>query len=85
MAAPPHLTLEEHDIELAGARLLGRDIAKCSGAGLRANVMKILVEETAEIDHNRLAVAMTFTFDGTEFQQNLLFLKKIKIGIVDCS
>ena len=69
------MELEEHDIDLAGARLLGRDIAKSSGADLRATVLTILEEETAEQDHNRLAEAMTFTFDGTEFQQNLLFLK----------
>ena len=79
------MELEGHDVDLAGPRLLGRDIAKTSTAELRETVMRILEEETAEQDHNRLAEAMTFSFSENEFQQNLLFLKKIKIGLIDCS
>lgn len=77
------MELEEHDIDLAGARLLGRDIVRSTGTELRTTVLRILGEETAQQDQNRLAEAMTFSFIGTEFQQNLLFLKKVKSGLMD--
>ncbi len=77
------MEMEGHDIDLAGARLLGRDIARSTGTELRSTVLRILREETAQQDHNRLAEAMTFSFIGTEFQQNLLFLKKIESGLTD--
>ncbi len=79
------MELEEHDIDLAGARLLGRDIAKSTGTKLRTTVLRILEEETAGQVHSRLAEDMTFSFSKTEFLQNESFLKKIKIGLIDCS
>jgi predicted nucleotidyltransferase len=74
---------EEHDLDLAGARLLGRDIVRSTGTELKTTVLRILGEETAQQDQYRVADALSLSFIVTEFEQNLLFLKKVETGLTD--
>ena len=77
------LLILEEDLGLAGARLLGRDIAKIVGSGLLETLLTILEEETADMGDQRLVIAMTNKMVENDFQIKLEYLKKLKVGIED--
>ncbi|GEM_PF-72351 len=82
------LETEEFDLEHAGARLLGRDIAKISTPESTKSVLEILARETGEQKRYRLVEGMikglilNHDFDNV-FEKSLQLLDKLKAGILD--
>jgi predicted nucleotidyltransferase len=72
---------EEFDNELAGIRLLGRDMARISNSDTAKAVMEILVLETGEDSRYKLVSQMASNSD--RFDDNLLHLEKLKQGFVE--
>lgn len=82
----PHarmLVEEDFDIELAGARLLGRDIAKIARKESLAKARQILEEGTSETHHFPLVNDMSeMKIDqATEFEKHILLLSKLQMGL----
>jgi len=77
------LESEEFDTDLAGARLLGKDMAKLSGPGLLRTIKEILSKETASDDHNKLAESMSASIPEFDFDTHFSFLKKMEQGLED--
>ena len=77
------LVTEDFDYDRAGARLLGRDIARILGKDAIAVIYQIVEEQTAESDRLPLVEDMTRGMPGDGFQENLLLLKYLKQGLLD--
>ncbi len=77
------MLLEEgFDNELAGIRLLGRDMARISSSDTSKVVLEILVRETEEESPFKLAAQMTYSnHDGAD--DILAFLEKLKQGFIE--
>ncbi|MBW1743925.1 MAG: nucleotidyl transferase AbiEii/AbiGii toxin family protein [Deltaproteobacteria bacterium] len=76
---------EGFDYEMAGARLLGRDIAAIANAESKKAVLEILDRETGEQARYRLVEHMTtrsLDFDY-DYDKNLQLLEKLKSGVLD--
>jgi predicted nucleotidyltransferase len=76
------LLTADFDYFLAGARLLGRDVARLLTDRSYAPIMKILDEQTGERNQYPLVEAMLRSFYG-EFQKALSMLESLKQGILD--
>lgn len=76
------LTAEQFDLPLAGARLLGHDLAKLCLPASRAVVREILARETEEQGHYKLVTAMVREqFDrGSAFEEAMGLLTRLKMG-----
>ena len=74
------LESEDFTNDLAGARLLGKDIAKISGTELLETLKEILDQETTS-EHNRLAESMSLGLLRRDFEKNHNYLNKIKQGL----
>ena len=81
------LEQEEYDLQMAGARLLGRDICKISHPESLKKIVAILDQETGEQDRYRLATEMREGHIGEseKFEHNLQLLEKLKQGIIEKS
>ncbi len=76
--APDLVEREDFDYIYAGARLLGRDIAKIVNPETEKAISAILDRETGDQKHYRLVEQM---MSGGEFEHNLKLLKELKTGI----
>jgi predicted nucleotidyltransferase len=74
---------EAFDYELAGARLLGRDIVNVVGELTRAALIQILEEQTPEGDRYPLVEDMSSGEFSGQFEANLELLKSLEQGILD--
>jgi len=74
---------DDFDYERAGARLLGRDMAKIMAPETRRVVLEILEQETGDRERYRLVENMmrSSTGLGDAFEEYLRFLVILKIGI----
>lgn len=74
---------EEYEFEYAGARLLGRDLAKIAKLETVQAVMDILERETREQSQYRLVAEMSATriAEAEHFEYHLKLLLKLKQGI----
>ena len=69
----------------AGARLLGRDIAKIAVTNSKKKILEILEEETREEGRYKLVEEMKDTYyeSSHDFEDNIELLKQLKLGILD--
>ena len=76
---------EEYEFEYAGARLLGRDLAKIAKPETVQLVLKILEQETGEQSQSRLAAEMSpnLAVRADLFENHLKLLVKLKQGIAE--
>ena len=76
---------ENYDYELAGARLLGRDIARTSYPHTKTAILRILESQTGEQEDYPLVDEMRDgrTAEGDVFEENLKLLEILKQGIED--
>jgi predicted nucleotidyltransferase len=82
----PHVQMleeEEFDTELAGARLLGRDIARIAKKKSLVKARQILAEGTSEALHFPLVIDMAESKidQAAEFEKNLLLTGKLRKGL----
>ena len=83
--APDLFSEEDYDYELAGARLLGRDIACIVQRETKTAILRILESQIGEQEAYPLAEEMgeARTFGSNVFEENLKFLETLKQGIED--
>ena len=76
---------EDYDLEKAGARLLGRDIATLSRPESLRKIITILAGQTGEQGRYALAeeAVENRTFFAAQFSHNLQLLEKLKQGMVE--
>lgn len=69
----------------AGARLLGRDIAKIATPESKKKIIEILKKETGNKERYKLVEAMASTYikSGHDFEDNIELLEQVKFGILD--
>ena len=79
------LVNEDFDYVRAGARLLGRDIAKVLSEQAIAEVTQILKEQTVDGDRYPLVEDMSRGESGEVLQENLTLLKYLSQGITDAA
>jgi len=72
---------EDFDIELAGIRLLGRDMARISSTATVKAIKEILIDETMENCKCRLAFQMEKNRD--DYDAIMVLLKKLKQGFFE--
>ncbi len=77
------LNAGEFDYERAGARLLGRDMAKLAAQETKQSLIDILDHETGEGDDSRLVVAMTGGVYSESFDENLRLLQALEQGLAE--
>lgn len=78
------LGLEEYDVDRAGVRLLGRDMAALMRRSTRARVLSVLAAELADPSGYRLALAIAGDArDEEDFNRALETLRVLKAGIED--
>jgi predicted nucleotidyltransferase len=77
------LNAGEFDYERAGARLLGRDMAKLAAQETKQALMDILAHETGAGDDSRLVVAMTGGVYSESFDENLRLLQALEQGLAE--
>jgi len=75
--------VENFDYVLAGARLLGRDVAKICHHATAKKVLEILDRETGEQKNYKLVADMREGFSGEEFEEKLQLLEAFKLGVQD--
>jgi len=82
---PDLLDSDDFDYVRAGARLLGRDIAKVLNPATKKDVLKILEKETGEQDRYRLIEDMMRSGIGkiSDFDSILSLLMELKTGILE--
>ena len=78
--APDLVEKEDFDYELAGARLLGRDIGAFIDNETKNEVLKILEDETGDQQQYPLIEQMTAEID---FEHKLKMIEELKAGIKD--
>jgi predicted nucleotidyltransferase len=76
------LLTADFDYNLAGARLLGRDVGQLLSDRSYVPIMQILDDQTGERNQYPLVEAMLSNFRG-EFQKGLSMLESLKKGILD--
>lgn len=78
---------EGYEFEYAGARLLGRDLAKIAKRGTVGAVLEILERETGNRSQYRLVTEMSVnrTAEAELFEYHLKLLLKLKQGISEVS
>lgn len=74
---------EDSNMDVAGARLIGCDIGKTVGTELSETLLAILAEETADEGAQRLATQMANPMRDGDFELQLTFLRKLKMGLED--
>ncbi|MCB2182683.1 MAG: nucleotidyl transferase AbiEii/AbiGii toxin family protein [Desulfobulbaceae bacterium] len=76
---------EDYDLEKAGARLLGRDIAHIAQQNSLKKILDILEKETGEQERYSLAEdsVQNRVFFEEEFNRNLDLIEKLKQGMLD--
>ncbi len=76
---------EDYDLEKAGARLLGRDIATLSRPKSLQKIITILAGQTGEQERYALAeeAVENRSFFAEQFTHNLQLLEKLKQGMVE--
>ena len=69
----------------AGARLLGRDIAKIALPESKKKIIEILKEETRDEGRYKLVEEMIDSYykSGHDFEDNIELLQQVKFGIFD--
>ena len=77
------LNADEFDYELAGARLLGRDMATLAAQETKQTLIDILARETGKSDRFRLVQDMRTGTDSESFDKNLLLLEALEQGLVE--
>jgi len=77
----PDLLTEDFDYVLAGAELLGRDIASSASSPTKRLIIEILRQETDVDSQSRLAEDMSRRPSTITFQQNYAMLLSMKKGI----
>ncbi|MBN1906153.1 MAG: nucleotidyl transferase AbiEii/AbiGii toxin family protein, partial [Deltaproteobacteria bacterium] len=70
----------------AGARLLGRDMAKIALPESKKKIIEILEEEAKDKGRYRLVEGMIDSYykSGHAFEDNIELLQQVKLGILDC-
>ena len=77
---------EDHDLELVGARLLGRDIQYIANRRSLAAIRNILSQETGSQESYQLVSDMiprSMAGESDQFSGHLLLLEKLYQGIID--
>ncbi len=80
---PDLMIAEEHNLDKAGARLLGRDIVMTTGKILSMELLSILEEETLEDGQQRLPTQMSTSVGREDFEEHITLLDRVKQGIND--
>jgi predicted nucleotidyltransferase len=73
----------DFDFEYAGARLLGRDMAKMMSSHTQESVLDILNVNTDPEKNDSLIIAVTNFLPGKNYESALKFLQNLKAGILD--
>mgnify|MGYP001487065059 CR=1 FL=1 len=74
------------DYDLAGSRILGRDIAKIIDSSTYQEIINILDKEvcdSSDFNLSRDMLSYTYNFDSNEFMENIELLKSLKLGIME--
>lgn len=78
------LGLEDYDVDRAGVRLLGRDMAALMRPATRLRVLSVLTAELGDASGNRLALAIAGEGQAEEdFERAMRTLRLLKTGIED--
>jgi predicted nucleotidyltransferase len=77
------MELEDFDIDLAGARLLGRDMAQICGSATKASLVELLEPELDNEGDYRLVRGMTSSPIRDGFKSNTILLTKLLLGLKD--
>lgn len=82
---PDLLELEDFDYVIAGARLLGRDIATILSSGLKDKVLEIFDKETGKKERYKLVedMLMSNLLVDADFGSLLHLLEEVKKGILE--
>jgi predicted nucleotidyltransferase len=72
---------EEHNIEYAGAHLLGKDVGGVSGVELGSKLIEILDGEISDSGNQRLAIAMMAYSIEEDFDNKVTLLEKVRTGL----
>lgn len=73
----------DFDFEMAGARLLGRDMAQIMSLQTKDAVLEILQAHTIPAEHDRLVVAVADRLPGKSYEHALALLQNLNAGILD--
>lgn len=73
----------DFEFETAGARLLGRDMAKIMGPQTRKMIMEILTFFTDPDGNDRLIQAISRWLPGQDYEMTMKLLQNLKSGIQD--
>jgi predicted nucleotidyltransferase len=73
------------DYKKAGARLLGRDIAKIAIPESKNKIIEVLDAETGDLERYRLVEDMIDTYHESshDFEDNIELLEQVKLGVLD--
>ena len=74
---------ENFDFELAGARMLGRDMAKIMSLQTKNAVLEILTANTIPDENDSLVIAAAGRLSGNNYESVLALLQSLKTGILD--
>ncbi len=73
----------DFDFEMAGARLLGRDMAKIMSPQTKDAVLKILKTNTIPNEEDRLVISVAECLPGKSYEIALALLQNLREGILD--
>ncbi|MFZ2632284.1 MAG: hypothetical protein WA017_17465 [Desulfosalsimonadaceae bacterium] len=73
----------DFDFEMAGARMLGRDMAKIMCSQTKKAVLEILEFHTDPDRNDGLIQAITIWLPGKNYEKAMKLLHKLKLGILD--
>jgi predicted nucleotidyltransferase len=73
----------DFDFEMAGARMLGRDMAAIMTAQTKETVLKILDVHTNPDGNDHLILAISRCIPGRDYEKSLNLLQNLKKGILD--
>ncbi|MBC2713711.1 MAG: hypothetical protein HF978_00170 [Desulfobacteraceae bacterium] len=73
----------DFDFEMAGARMLGRDIVKIMSPQTKKTVLEILDLHTDPDRNDRLIQAITRWLPDKNYERGLKLLQNLKSGILD--
>lgn len=75
------LEQEGYDLELAGARLLGRDVASIAGRELSATIQQLLDDNLLYDGAQKLLVHMSNSIIDGDFEKQYELVNKLNVGI----
>ena len=77
------LEKENFDFELAGARMLGRDMSKIMSPQTKKTVLDILVRYTDPDKNDSLTIDITRYLTDKNYERSMKLLQNLKKGVID--